>query len=76
MTNFIKIGIITTLIAASANLSAQTKVRGTVTDAETGEPLPFANVVFPGTTVGTITDPDGNYYRGWPRGQCPARQYS
>ncbi|MBR4441635.1 MAG: carboxypeptidase-like regulatory domain-containing protein [Bacteroidales bacterium] len=62
MKNFVKIGIIAALITISANLQAQTKVRGTVTDAETGEPLPFANVVFPGTTIGTITDPDGNYF--------------
>ena len=41
---------------------AQTKVRGTVTDGETGEPLPFVNIVFKGTTTGTITDVDGNFF--------------
>ena len=50
-----------TLLFIASSLSAQTKVRGIVTDASTGEPLPFANVVLVGTTVGTITDPEGNY---------------
>jgi hypothetical protein len=47
---------------SALNLNAQTKVRGTVSDSETGEPLPFVNIVFKGTTVGTITDVDGNFF--------------
>ena len=44
-------------------LNAQTtKVRGTVTDAETGEPLPMVTLLFVGTTIGVTTDFDGNYY--------------
>lgn len=42
--------------------SAQlTKVSGKVNDALTGEPIPFANVAFKGTTTGTITDINGNF---------------
>jgi CarboxypepD_reg-like domain/Family of unknown function (DUF5686) len=40
---------------------AQTSVKGTVTDAETREPLPFVNVYFKGTTTGVVTDLDGKY---------------
>ena len=29
----------------------QTRVRGTVTDAQTGEPLPYVSVIFPGTPI-------------------------
>lgn len=36
-------------------------IQGKVTDAENGEPVPFANVFFPGTQVGTTTDFEGNY---------------
>jgi TonB-dependent starch-binding outer membrane protein SusC len=39
----------------------QVTVKGTVTDATTGEALPGVNIVVPGTTVGTMTDASGNY---------------
>ncbi|MEQ9305297.1 MAG: SusC/RagA family TonB-linked outer membrane protein, partial [Marinoscillum sp.] len=46
----------------SASLWAQERtVSGTVTDSETGESVPGANVVVKGTTNGTITDFDGKY---------------
>ncbi|MCZ4693322.1 carboxypeptidase-like regulatory domain-containing protein [Ancylomarina euxinus] len=39
-----------------------TKLRGKVIDADTQEPLPFVNIAFKGTTIGTTTDFDGNYF--------------
>ena len=36
-------------------------VNGRVTSADDGEPLPGVNVVVKGTTIGTVTDIDGNY---------------
>ncbi|WP_375559849.1 DUF5686 family protein [Bernardetia sp. OM2101] len=39
----------------------KTIVTGKVTDAETGDGVPFANVYFDGTTIGTSTDFDGFY---------------
>ncbi|TNF30466.1 MAG: carboxypeptidase-like regulatory domain-containing protein, partial [Bacteroidetes bacterium] len=39
----------------------KTKVKGTITDAQTGEPLPFVNVSFVGKAVGTTTDFNGKY---------------
>ena len=38
-----------------------TKVTGTVSDAATGDPLPFVNITFKGKNIGTITDIDGKY---------------
>ena len=38
------------------------KVKGYVTDMETGDPLPGANVQIVGTTLGAATDPEGNYF--------------
>lgn len=41
--------------------SQKTTVSGKVTEVETGSPVPFATVVFVGTTEGAITDFDGNF---------------
>ncbi|MDO4462903.1 MAG: DUF5686 family protein [Bacteroidia bacterium] len=39
----------------------QVKITGTVIDGATGEPLPLANAYIPGTTVGVVSDLDGNF---------------
>ncbi|WP_132704692.1 TonB-dependent receptor [Winogradskyella wandonensis] len=39
---------------------AQTTVKGTITD-DTGQPLPGANIIIEGTTIGTSSDFDGKY---------------
>ena len=44
-----------------ASTIAQTVVKGKVTDAHSGDPIPFANIIFQGTTHGTTTDFDGNF---------------
>lgn len=41
--------------------SVVTGVQGRVRDAETNEPIPFVQIVFEGTTVGTETDMDGKF---------------
>ncbi|HON17622.1 MAG TPA: DUF5686 family protein [Salinivirgaceae bacterium] len=38
-----------------------TRVRGKVTDASTNEPIPFVNIAFKNTTIGVISDFNGNY---------------
>mgnify|MGYP003584478528 CR=1 FL=1 len=52
-------GIILSLPAVSA--AQTTKVKGRVTDAATGDPIPFASVFFKNTTIGVSTDLDGYY---------------
>ena len=42
-------------------MMAQSTIRGTVTDSETGEAIPGANVVIVGTSEGTTADFDGNF---------------
>jgi Family of unknown function (DUF5686)/CarboxypepD_reg-like domain len=55
------------LFCATLSMEAQqprpklTKVKGVVIDADTKEPLPFVNVSFVGTSVGTTTDFNGVY---------------
>ncbi|MBR4524169.1 MAG: carboxypeptidase-like regulatory domain-containing protein [Bacteroidales bacterium] len=55
--------ILTILLLCSLGFSAlaQTRVYGVVTDASTGEPLPYVSVVFPGTRIGTMTDLEGKF---------------
>ena len=45
-------------------VSAQIKVTGTVTSSEDGLPVVGASVMVKGTTIGTVTDLDGNFVLG------------
>jgi TonB-linked SusC/RagA family outer membrane protein len=42
-------------------IPVEQRISGTVTDAEDGSPLPGVNIVAKGTTVGTVTDVNGEY---------------
>ncbi len=42
-------------------LSQETTIKGKVSDLETNEPIPFANVFFKGTKIGVNTDFEGKY---------------
>jgi hypothetical protein len=53
--------LIAFLIFGCLSALAQTKVSGHVYD-EFNEPIPFANVLFKGSTEGTITNEDGKFY--------------
>lgn len=57
---FLFIGMV--LSFAGQAQDASTRIRGVVTDQETGEPLPFVNLSFNGTTIGTTSDISGKYY--------------
>jgi hypothetical protein len=37
------------------------EIHGRVIDVDTGEPLPLANIIIQGTTLGDATDADGSY---------------
>ena len=50
--------LLTLFFLCSATLFAQT-VKGVLTDEETGEAIPFANVVLDGTRYGAATDING-----------------
>lgn len=55
--------LIALAFSASAVFAGSTgKIAGKVVDKSTGETLPGANVVIEGTTLGAVTDPDGNYF--------------
>ncbi|NIV95497.1 TonB-dependent receptor plug domain-containing protein, partial [candidate division KSB1 bacterium] len=51
------------LMLAPALVFAQTgKIKGKVVDRETGDPLPGANVIVEGTSLGAAADVNGEYY--------------
>ncbi|MCH2198533.1 MAG: DUF5686 and carboxypeptidase regulatory-like domain-containing protein [Flavobacteriales bacterium] len=49
-------------LLALSSFAQKTVVSGKVTDAETGEALPYVNISFIGTKSGTTTDFNGNYF--------------
>lgn len=58
-----KLSIILALLVMTAShmFGQAVTVQGRVTDSNSGDPIPFSNVVFVGTTVGATTDFDGYY---------------
>lgn len=49
------------LTVVSVSFAQNITVKGTVTDAQTGEPIPGASVLVQGTTNGVVSDIDGKY---------------
>jgi TonB-linked SusC/RagA family outer membrane protein len=49
------------MLFATFGMAQTISVKGKVTEAETGQPIPGANVVLKGTTTGIISDGNGNY---------------
>lgn len=53
--------VILILLVAQVCWGQETIISGKVTDAMSGDPIPYANVLFKGTTIGTTTDFDGKF---------------
>lgn len=55
--------LLSTLLFLSVQLihAQTTTVTGTIVDASSNQPLPFANIIFVGTTIGTTTDDRGAF---------------
>jgi len=55
--------VVTLLLSSFLQIQGQTNtvIKGVVTDAVNNDPLPFANVMVVGTTIGTTTDSIGKY---------------
>ncbi len=58
---WVKLLLLTLLLPATTALAQTGKIAGVITEAATGNPIPGANVVIEGTTVGSVTDIDGYY---------------
>ncbi|WP_321306118.1 DUF5686 family protein [Marinifilum fragile] len=59
---FFILGVLTLSLLSIKASGQSTKVRGKIVDSETKQALPFVNIAYKGTTIGTITDFDGNYF--------------
>lgn len=55
------IPLIFLILFSYSSYSQSFTVKGKITDSDNGDPIPFANVVVKGTTIGTVCDFDGNY---------------
>ena len=53
--------LMTCLLIGIGLANAQTKVTGNVTSSEDGLPIVGASIIIKGTTIGTVTDLDGNF---------------
>lgn len=63
------------LLVTVSGFAQQKTITGKVTDAESGEPLPGVTIVVKGTTIGTITNFDGDYSLMAETGQTLAFSY-
>lgn len=59
--NLLRGGLLVLFVSLTALVSAQSTVSGTITDADSGDPLIGASVLVTGTSTGTVTDFDGNF---------------
>lgn len=53
--------LITLCLLSNIAWAQETIVRGKITDVNSGDPIPYVNVIFLGTTIGVTSDFDGNY---------------
>ncbi len=61
MTNTLRFFLVLLLVSSSIFAGTTGKIVGRITDATTGEALPFVNVIIMGTNSGAATDIDGYY---------------
>lgn len=50
------------ILMINGAMAQATKVRGKIIDAESREPIPFVNISYIGTGIGTVTDFNGDYF--------------
>ena len=55
------LGLLLTICFIAPSHAQDRTITGTVTSTESNEPLPGVNIIVKGTTVGTVTDIEGNY---------------
>ena len=61
MKRFLLLSVVICSFLATSVMAQEKTISGRVTAEETGAPIPGVNVILKGTTVGTVSDIDGNY---------------
>jgi TonB-dependent SusC/RagA subfamily outer membrane receptor len=61
MKRILLLSVVMVIFLANNLIAQERTVSGRVTGEETGAPIPGVNVILKGTTIGTVTDIDGNY---------------
>ncbi len=69
LTTYIALILALVWLPLQHTLAQNTTVKGTITDAKTGETLPYVNVQVIGTTIGVSSDADGRYSLTLPENQ-------
>jgi len=53
---------LTLILATFGSFAQKTKVRGSIIDSKTKEKIPFVNLLFEGTSIGTVSDFEGVFF--------------
>lgn len=61
MNRYISLILLLVILSANISLAQKTIITGKITEAKTGDPIPYATVVFKGTYIGTMSDLNGNF---------------
>jgi TonB-linked SusC/RagA family outer membrane protein len=61
MKRFLLLSVVIVSFLATSVMAQEKTISGRVTAEESGAPIPGVNVILKGTTVGTVSDIDGNY---------------
>lgn len=62
MIKYILPSLLVLLVTVNLTSAQKTIVTGKITEARTGDPVPYATVVFKGTYIGTMSDLNGNFH--------------
>jgi len=65
--NYIYFILLIFLFLCSGTYGQKTVIFGKTTDAESGEPIPYVNIGFKHSLVGTISETDGSFYLSTPK---------
>jgi TonB-linked SusC/RagA family outer membrane protein len=68
MKRFLLLSVVIVFFLATSLIAQERTISGRVTAEETGTPVPGVNVILKGTTIGTVSDIDGNYKVNVPAG--------